>query len=199
MRACLGLVLTDFHLVCFCRCCVWVCWPRVRFLDLFALPFLVLPSLFACRVSVSEQFAVQLQEWRLNSYCPAAPSPPPPTHPLPHLSLTLLWLWSVFVGATHPPGRSSVRPKPENCVCHEELRHRRRPVCYRGDSAHHQPGGSTGCMSQEWAAEIEGWLLLCDDNHGKVHSTSLTKILLLAMAASSTLLDYFPPLGHTPH
>lgn len=40
-------------------------------------------------------------------------------HLLP-TSLTLPWLWSVFVGATHPPGCSNVRPKPENRLCHED-------------------------------------------------------------------------------
>lgn len=37
LHACLVLVLTEFHLVCFCRCCVRVWEPRVR-LDLFVLP-----------------------------------------------------------------------------------------------------------------------------------------------------------------
>lgn len=32
---------------------------------------------------------------------------------------------------------------------------------------------TTGCVTQERAAETEGWLLLCDVDHGKVHSASL--------------------------
>lgn len=122
MHACLGLVLTDFHLVCFYLWCVWVCWPSVRF-DLLVLPFLVLPSSFACRVSVSE--CLQFCYGRLRCHRSGGlihtvrQTPTRPIHLLPHLSLTLPWLWSVFVGATHPPGCSNVRPKPENCVCHE--------------------------------------------------------------------------------
>lgn len=40
LHACLVLVLTEFHLVCFCLCCVRVC--AALWLDLFVLPFLVL-------------------------------------------------------------------------------------------------------------------------------------------------------------
>lgn len=71
------------------------------------------------------------------------------------------------------------------------------PVCYRGDSAHHQPGGSTGCVSQERAAEIEGWLLLCDVNHGKVHSASLTKNFASGYGCFVNPSGLFPSTG--PH
>lgn len=69
-----------------------------------------------------------------------------------------------------------------------------------GDSAHHQPGGSFPpqhnrmCERQRQKADCCSVKLIM----GKF-TQQVWQNLLPAMAALSTLLDYFPQLGHAPH
>lgn len=123
------LVLTEIHLVCFCLCCVRVLsvWsPCVARFVCFAILGSSFPVVcmwgFCLETRGGLVFAVKLetlslpQGWLLHTHC-AAPLAVFSPYLLPSPSLALLW-WSVFVGATHPPGHRNVRPTTETGSCH---------------------------------------------------------------------------------
>lgn len=111
LHACLILVLTEFHLVCFCLCCVRVLsvWaPCVAWFVCFAILGSSFPAVcmwgFCLGTRGGLVFAVKLQApslpqgWLLHSHCAAPlaipPPPLPPSLSLPRTAVMVCVCWS---------------------------------------------------------------------------------------------------------